>query len=205
MIEQIKSVYLNRTPQILGHESVRRAAVMVPLIQVKGELSILFQVRGHKLRHQPGEICFPGGRIEPDDLTEEAAAIRETCEELGIHAADLELIGDLDIFVTTHSIIYPFLGKLRENVDMYPDPDEVHEVFTVPLQFLLTHEPELYLVPIEMKPPEDFPFDSIPGGKYYKWRKASIPEYFYRYGDKVIWGMTARILRDFIGRIKKHV
>ncbi|HJV46256.1 MAG TPA: CoA pyrophosphatase [Bacillota bacterium] len=203
MLEQIKSVYRNRTPRILGAESLRSASVMLTLIDVKGELSVLFQVRGHKLRNQPGEICFPGGRIEPGDPTEEAAAIRETCEELGIQSDNIEMMGHLDIFVTPHTIIYPFLCRLKA-VELHPDPQEVHEVFTVPLDYLLNCEPELYFLPLTIQPPEDFPFHLIPGGKDYKWRKSSIPEYFYQYGDKVIWGITARILRDFLEKIKKQ-
>jgi len=203
MIQQIKSIYQNRVPHILGHESVSKAAVMVPLVNKEGELSVLFQVRGHTLRHQPGEICFPGGRLEPDDLTEEAAAIRETCEELGIHADEITMIGPLDIFVTTHSIIYPYLCQLDDNIQLHPDPVEVAEVFTVPLSYLFKYEPEVYHVPIEVKPPDDFPFDLIPDGKYYKWRKAKMLEYFYRYEDYVIWGLTARILHDFLHRMSR--
>ncbi|WP_134703932.1 CoA pyrophosphatase [Ammoniphilus sp. YIM 78166] len=202
MIEQIKSVYRNRVPHILGHESVSKAAVMVPLIQDEKGLSVLFQVRGHQLRRQPGEICFPGGRLEPNDLTEESAAVRETCEELGIHANDMDIIAPLDIFVTTHTIIYPYLCQLKDGTMLHPDPEEVAEVFTVPVEFLLNYEPELYYVPLEMKPPEDFPFELIPNGKSYRWRRAKIAEYFYRYDDKVIWGMTARILHDFLQRMK---
>ncbi|RXT05692.1 CoA pyrophosphatase [Ammoniphilus sp. CFH 90114] len=204
MIEEIKAIYRNRTPHILGHESVAKAAVMVPLIQNKDGLSVLFQVRGHQLRRQPGEICFPGGRLEPDDLSEESAAIRETCEELGIGADEIDLIAPLDIFVTTHTILYPYLCQLKDDIHLYPDPEEVAEVFTVPLKFLMNYEPELYYIPLEMKPPEDFPFELIPNGKSYKWRKAKIAEYFYRYEDKVIWGMTARILHDFVERMKRE-
>lgn len=203
MIDQIKTVYENRIPHILGHESVAKAAVMVPLVETEKGLSVLFQVRGHNLRHQPGEICFPGGRLEPDDLTEEAAAVRETCEELGIHADQLDMIGPLDIFVTTHSIIYPYLCQLKQGIELHPDPEEVAEVFTVPLEYLLSYQPDVHHVPIEMKPTEDFPFNLIPNGKYYKWRKAKIAEYFYRYENYVIWGLTARILYDFLERLKK--
>ncbi|MBP1934666.1 NUDIX hydrolase [Ammoniphilus resinae] len=205
MLREIEAVYKNRTPRILGQGDVRRASVMLSLIKENDGLSVLFEVRGHKLRHQPGEICFPGGRIEEEDLNEEAAAIRETCEELGVSANDLEIIGQLDVFVTPHTIIYPYLSLLKEGTPLHPDPDEVAELFTVPLEFLVDNQPDLHLVPIEMKPPEDFPFDLIPNGKYYKWRKAQIPEYFYRYRDKVIWGITARILHDFLEKLKKQL
>ncbi|NEU34154.1 CoA pyrophosphatase, partial [bacterium LRH843] len=57
-------------------------AVLVPLVQKQDELHVLFEVRAHHLRRQPGEICFPGGKIEPNDSTPQDAAVRETTEEL---------------------------------------------------------------------------------------------------------------------------
>ncbi|RKD21877.1 hypothetical protein BEP19_14135 [Ammoniphilus oxalaticus] len=199
-------MYENRAPSVMGLDTVSKAAVMVPLVKQNGELGVLFQVRGRNLRFQPGEICFPGGRMEPNDLSEESAAIRETCEELGIHADEMVMIGPLDILVTTHSIIYPFLCQLKDGAPLHPHPDEVEEVFIAPLSHLLEYEPEVYHVPIEVSPPADFPFELIPNGKYYKWRKANMAEYFYRYQDYVIWGLTARILHVFIEQIRgQHI
>jgi peroxisomal coenzyme A diphosphatase NUDT7 len=202
MLEKLKSFYENRNPHILGYKQCRRAAVMIPLIQENNGYSVLFQVRSSRLRHQPGEICFPGGRIEPTDLTEKAAAIRETCEELGIVEQDIEVLGPIDYFVATHTIVYPYLCTISGQTKLSPDPNEVAEIFTVPLDVLLGQEPELHEVPIRMEPREDFPFHLIPNGKNYKWRKALVLEYFYFYEDKVIWGLTARILREFLESVR---
>jgi coenzyme A diphosphatase NUDT7 len=203
LIQRIKSIYHKRTPHILGHEKIAKAAVMVPLLQRGEEVSVLFQVRGHGLRRQPGEICFPGGRMEATDANEQATAIRETCEELGIAQQSIEVIAPLDYLAALHTIIYPFLCQLDEQAVFNPDPDEVAELFTVPLSFLLQHQPMLHYVPSQMKPSEEFPFHLIPNGRNYSWRKTMIPEYFYIYEDKVIWGLTARILHHFLEQIRE--
>src|SRR5699024_7104932 len=73
-----------REPGILNKEKLRKAAVLLPLVEVDGETHILFEVRSNKMRRQPGDICFPGGRVEEFDETKLATAIRETSEELGV-------------------------------------------------------------------------------------------------------------------------
>jgi peroxisomal coenzyme A diphosphatase NUDT7 len=202
MLEKLKSIYENRNPHILGYKQCKRAAVMIPLVRVNQGYSILFQVRSNRLRHQPGEICFPGGRIEPCDPSERSAAVRETCEELGIIEQEIEVLGPLDFFVATHTIVYPYVCIISDQTKFNPDPDEVAEIFTASLDVLLRQEPQLHEVPIKMEPGHDFPFHLIPNGKDYKWRKALVPEYFYFYEDKVIWGLTARILREFLETVK---
>ena len=69
---------------------------MLPLIEINNETHVLFEVRSLNLRRQPGEICFPGGKIEQDDVDQRQCAIRETSEELGIHESDIENVIPLD-------------------------------------------------------------------------------------------------------------
>ncbi len=72
---------------------------MLPLIQEDGETHVLFEVRAKTLRIQPGEICFPDGRVDEEDRNEEETAIRETCEELGVKKTDVEIAAPLDVLV----------------------------------------------------------------------------------------------------------
>lgn len=204
-VKHIISQLANRKIHILGQEQMLNAAVLVPLIQKNNEFNLLFQVRSHEMKHQPGDVCFPGGRIDRADKDEQATAIRETCEELGLTAQDINVIAPLDIFVTPFSrIVYPFVGEVKETSNIKPNPEEVAEVFYVPLTYFLTVEPKRYDVPLQPQPEHDFPYHLIHKGKDYQWRSASIPEYFYEYNDYVIWGMTARIIVHFVDLLRNN-
>lgn len=185
-------------------EQELKSAVLLPLIkEPDGQWHILFEVRSLHLKRQPGEICFPGGRVDASDHSEEQAAIRETCEELNLSSQNVEIICPLDILAKAHRhTIYPFAGIIHDPEAIHPNPSEVEEVFTVPMDWLLHHEPELHLVDMVAKPHDHFPYHLIPNGKDYNWQKREIPEYFYLYQDWVIWGMTARILYHFINLVK---
>ena len=84
-ISKVIEKLAGRQPEILGHEKLPKYAVLLPLIEVENETHILFEVRSLSLRRQPGEICFPGGKIDPEDSDQRKCAIRETTEELGIN------------------------------------------------------------------------------------------------------------------------
>ncbi len=75
----------NRRASVLGHEQSLKTAVLLPLVEWDGKTCVLFEKRSHTLQHQPGEICFPGGTKDPGDLQAVDTAVRETCEELGLH------------------------------------------------------------------------------------------------------------------------
>lgn len=197
-MDGIENVLNNRKPFVMGYETLFQSAVLVPLIEQDGSLSVLFEQRALHLRRQPGEIGFPGGRIDPQDIDPQAAAIREACEELGIDADQIEIVGPLDYVVTAFQIVYPFVGRIKRPEHIRPNPEEVAEVFLVPLEKLRTARPELHFVDVRMEPPDDFPFERIPNGRDYKWRSGQIPEYFYEYEGRVIWGLTARILHHFL-------
>ena len=196
-----------RFPNILGHERAVKSAVLLPLIEFQGETCILFEKRSADLKLQPGEICFPGGGIESSDQRKADGAIRETCEELGIEPDNIDLIAPLDILVTPfNAIIYPFVGYIKDYSKVRPNYDEVEEVFYVPVRFLLKNKPIFKELPLKIDAPEDFPFELIPHGKNYPFRQATYPQHFYIWKDRVIWGMTARILNHFLnllGTIKK--
>lgn len=188
-----------RKPSILGEQNFSKYAILLPLIEKKDETHILFEVRSMNLRNQPGDICFPGGKIDQSDRTAKHTAIRETSEELGIPATHIYDIIPLDYIVSHFGrIIYPYMGRVINYGQMSPNPYEVEEIFTVPLSYFLQTEPKAYKVDFQVLPEKNFPYDLIIGGKNYDWQTRHINELFYEYGDKVIWGLTAKILTHFI-------
>ena len=170
----------NRIPERIEHEKEKVSAVLLPLIKKDGCYHILFEVRSNKLTHQPGEICFPGGRRESGE-TSMQAAIRETCEELLVSESDIQLYGPLDYFLSPAGLrIDAYLGELV-NYDGQFSKDEVSDVFTVPLEFFQNNQPEQYYNKIQILPEDDFPFDKIPGGRDYPWAKGKYEVLFYEY------------------------
>ena len=154
------------------------------------------------LKSQPGEVCFPGGRIDETDKGPKEAAIRETVEELGI---DKHLIFDvhpIDYFIQSYAnrVIYPFVGIIDDKAQIDFNRAEVEEVFSVPLQYFFDVKPKVHQLSFEpvAKENDDFPYHLIPGGRNYPWKMMNIKEYFYEYENYVIWGLTAKIVRHFI-------
>ncbi|WP_338469621.1 CoA pyrophosphatase [Niallia sp. XMNu-256] len=177
-------------------------SILLPLVEVDNETHILFEIRSMNLRRNPGQICFPGGKIEKEDLNPQHSAIRETVEELGIQEEDIEDVLPLDTITTPQNqILYLNIGKIKDINSIIPNEDEVESVFTVPLDFLRETSPKISRVYYKTVPEEDFPYDLI-GGKDYKWSERFMDQYFYQYNDKVIWGLTARILTYFLSLLE---
>ncbi|TYS91746.1 CoA pyrophosphatase [Rossellomorea aquimaris] len=199
-VNEILQLFKDRTPKVLGSETFSEYAILLPLIEVNGQTHVLFEVRSLNMRRQPGEICFPGGRIDRSDSDEKAAAIRETSEELGIHTDTITDVYPLDYIVSPFgTIIYPYVGKINVSLkELKPNQAEVDEIFTTPLTYLQEREPDLYNIKFKMEPEESFPFKQIPGGENYNWQARNMKEHFYYYEDKVIWGLTARVLHHFV-------
>ena len=202
--DKILASLTSRRPSILGLEEFRKYAVLVPLVENDDGLHVLFEVRSNQLRRQPGEICFPGGKMDKQDKTNQYTAIRETTEELGIVSTQIKDVYPLDYLVTAFSmVVYPHVGFIEDYQTIKPNPDEVDEVFTVPLSFFLDNGPVIHRVHLHIEPEKNFPFELIIGGENYEWGRGVLDEYFYQYEDKVIWGLTARILAHFIETISK--
>ncbi|MBS4188699.1 CoA pyrophosphatase [Bacillus sp. FJAT-49705] len=203
-IQKLVKHISNRTPTILGSKNFSKYAVLLPLVQIKGEYHILFEVRSLQLRRQPGEVCFPGGRVDHSDEDERYTAVRETSEELGITKNSIHHISQLDYMISPFgTIIYPFVGFIKNYEDIQVNPSEVEEIFTVPLSFLLQTKPEIFQVSYKIEPERDFPFHHIAGGEKYNWQLRNMEECFYYYEDKVIWGLTAKILKHFMEMIEE--
>ncbi|WP_050182014.1 NUDIX hydrolase [Domibacillus robiginosus] len=197
-INELKALFGERKPDILGSENIVKFSVLLPLIQKSGELHVLFEVRSLLMRRQPGEICFPGGKIDYSDEGPVHAAVRETHEELGIPMDGIEVLFPLDYMISPFgTVIYSYVG-LIDMSNMQLNEAEVGEVFTVPLSFLLKTEPDLHYVKLHPEPEESFPYHLISQGKNYAWQTKKMEEYFYFYEDRIIWGLTARILKHFL-------
>lgn len=114
------------------------AAVLIPLVQREAGLSVLLTRRADHLHHHPGQISFPGGRIEPGDAGPCAAALRETHEEIGVPPEAVELLGELPPYATSTGFrVTPVVGLIRGPLELRLDAFEVAEAFEVPLDFLL--------------------------------------------------------------------
>lgn len=199
--ERIRHCLAGRKPKQIEWEKVRHSAVLVPLVEKDGELHVLFEVRAASLHSQPGEICFPGGAVEAGE-TKREAALRETEEELLVERSQIELVAPLDVLVTPGGVdLWPYLGILKDYDGTF-SAAEVDHVFTVPLSWFLAREPECYKTTVITVPEENFPFELIPGGREYRWRRGQYDVYFYRNENGVIWGMTAKILYSFLRLIR---
>lgn len=187
-----------RTPGV--QDVTAEYAVLVPLVEGEEGLSLLFEVRADTLRRQPGEVCFPGGRMEAGE-TPEICALRETEEELGIPTSSVEVIAPLDwLGHQSGFLMYPILGRISAETlaSARPSRAEVGEIFTVPLDFFLRTPPEVYryrLVPDA----EGFPGERIgfPGG--YAWRGGTVEVPVYHWEGRIIWGLTGRVVRRLAG------
>lgn len=197
---KIKAKLQKKSP--LPVDVKNRFSVMIPLIKRKGEIHLLFEKRALTLRNQPGEISFPGGRIEKNESPWDAA-IRETCEELLIEEKDLEIYSEGDFLVNPYAaIIYSFIGEIRKDFyEIIPSKAEVESIFTVPLSFFMETEPKAYSINLNANRSDDFPYHLIPNGRDYKFKRGREEVLFYQYKGQIIWGFTAKMTRRFIERI----
>lgn len=200
-IAKLEAVFRNRKPGIVGN--YRYFSVLFPLVEKEGALHVLFEVRARHMKTQPGEVCFPGGRLEGDE-TPSQCAIRETCEELGVEEGDIKLIARLDTLVQYSDLtIYSYLGLIKESAldHMKLNECEVEEIFLVPLSWFFENEPRVH--DIAVKPDtSQFPHEDVGVGDDYHWRCGSVDIPIYHWKGYHIWGLTARMIRNFVDIVK---
>ncbi|MBL4932117.1 NUDIX hydrolase [Clostridium paridis] len=197
--KQIEEKFKDRKPRKIG--KYKRSSVVIPLYEEEGITYIIFERRSLKLKHQPGDICLPGGKIEPGENPKEAA-VRELMEELCVKESDIEIIGQMDYLVTPFSLImYPYVGRLKSLTEDF-NRDEVDSMIKIPLEFFINNTPLIHEDELKVERGEEFPFHLIRGGKEYNFSKIKYATHFYKYGDVVVWGHTARIIYEFIKIIK---
>jgi 8-oxo-dGTP pyrophosphatase MutT (NUDIX family) len=125
-------------PGMAVPEDPRHAAVLVPIVERDGHLTVLLTRRSDDLPVHKGQISFPGGRVEEEDADHVETALRESEEEIGLDRGAVEVVGRLDTYLTrTGFSVTPVIGFVRPPLDLTADPVEVAEIFEVPLGFLL--------------------------------------------------------------------
>ncbi len=118
--------------------TLKPAGVLVPIIERASEMTLLLTKRSAELKHHAGQVSFPGGRMEEHDANVEAAALRETFEEVGIASHQVSVIGYLDTMPTiTGYAVSPVVGMVSASAELTIDKTEVEYAFEVPLSFLL--------------------------------------------------------------------
>jgi 8-oxo-dGTP pyrophosphatase MutT (NUDIX family) len=161
---------------------LRPAAVLVALMQDARGASVILTRRSAALRHHPGQIAFPGGKIEAGDEGPVCAALRESAEEIGLDPGNAEVFGCLPAHETvTGFTVTPVLAKIRRPFEWRPEAGEVDEVFAVPLSHVT--DPANYMIHGRM------------------WRGSLRRYYVVPWGPYYIWGATARILRVLAERM----
>lgn len=211
-INHIKHTLENRNPNLM--EIKKENAVFLPLVNWEGELSLLFEVRSDNLKHQPGEVCFPGGRRELDETLKECVC-RETAEELGIEEAEIEIYGQFDTLHNyTNVTIHTFIGTISKKAmnllqfknngkaEYIANSNEVKELFLVPVSFFLNMKPYIYSFSVRPQIGDDFPYHMIDSVEKYQWLEGQYTVPIFHYKDNVIWGITARILCRFLEEFK---
>lgn len=203
MLKSIKNKFENYKPYINGFENMKIASILVPIVKKENSYYILFEVRSENLRTQPSEISFPGGKIEFGEEPIDTA-IRETCEELGTYENNIEVISQLDLLIThMNLIVHPYVGIINDISNLELNKDEVDHIFLVPITYLLENSPTHYRNKLEVIPDDEFPYEIIPNKENYKFQESYYSVVFYKYNNYVIWGITARILENFLKVINK--
>jgi 8-oxo-dGTP pyrophosphatase MutT (NUDIX family) len=161
--------------------NARHAAVLIPIV-AHAPLSVILTERTGNLSAHAGQIAFPGGKVEPDDASPLAAAVREAREEIALDGAFIEPLGYLPTYRTgTGFIITPAVALVRPGFDLVADPAEVADIFEVPFQFLMNEA--------------NHKIDSR------NWRGNERRFYAMPYGERYIWGATAGIIRALYRRL----
>lgn len=201
-LDDIKTIFDGRTPGAAGKHSY--FSVLVPLVEKDGQLCLLYELRAAHMKRQPGEVCFPGGKVEEGESFQQCA-VRETVEELGIREDDITVINQMDVMHTySNFTLFPFLGIIKEEAleRLGCNPDEVEEVFTVPLDSLMENDPFIYKMQIVPQIKEDFPYERIKFPKTYNWRKGTNEIPIYEYENRIIWGLTGRVTMNLLKVLK---
>jgi 8-oxo-dGTP pyrophosphatase MutT (NUDIX family) len=153
------------------------AAVLVPIVEHAGEPTVLLTQRATQLRNHAGQVSFPGGRIEPEDGSPAAAALREAREEIGLEESSVSVVGFLpDHVVISGFRVTPVVAMVRPGFELLLDAQEVEDTFEVPLAFVFdprNHRPRLHR---------------------FRTAEAEARMFDIPYGDRNIWGATAGML-----------
>jgi len=169
-------------PGIDPARPLRAAAVLIGVLPVAGACHIVLTKRASGLRHHPGQIALPGGKVDDGDGSPEATALREAREEIALPPDRVEVLGQLPAHETVTGFrMTPVIGVIRGGFDPVAQASEVAEIFTVPL----SHLADLARYRVERR----------------LWRGQWRNYYAVPWGPYYIWGATARILRGLAERM----
>lgn len=182
----IAEVLQSHTVRELSVPGRRLAAVLVPLFRHNGDYGVLFTQRSDTMPHHRGQIAFPGGAHESQDVSLEHTALRESAEEIGLQPEDVQILGQLDDLLTNSSnyLVRPFVGVLPYPYPFEIDRRETTSIIEVPLAFLRQNNPH------------------TPEVRYHEGR--IVESFFFDYGDHTIWGVTAKIVKQFLDLLDPH-
>lgn len=184
-IDRLRKKLTSRERRIIDHPPFSHAAVLVPLYQKEGECHLLFTKRSDQVKYHKGEISFPGGMVDEEDKELIQTALREAREEIGLNENDVEILGLLDDIVTvTQFIVTPIVGLFPYPYPFRVSPVEIAELIEVPLSYLLEK-------------------DSFSEREIFRMGRSEWV-YAYQYRDHIIWGATARILKQFLDLISTY-
>jgi 8-oxo-dGTP pyrophosphatase MutT (NUDIX family) len=181
-IDQIGKTISSRQRKVIEHPPFSHAAVLVPLFQKDGDCHLLFTKRSEEVKYHKGEISFPGGVVDEEDRELIHTALREAHEEIGLNEGDVQIIGLLDDIVTiTEFIVTPIVGLFPYPYPFKVSEVEIAELIEVPLAFLIEE-------------------DCLSEREIFRGGQREIV-FAYQYGEHIIWGATARILKQFLDLI----
>ncbi|WP_210559281.1 CoA pyrophosphatase [Psychrosphaera aestuarii] len=164
-------------------EPLKRAAVLIPVIERAQGLHILLTQRANHLRNHPGQISFPGGKHDETDDTLKDTAIRESEEEIGLDTRKIQPLGWLpELHTVSHFTMSPLVALVDGAQEFVANEGEVSDIFEIPLSYLLQRKHQFYLTP--------------------NWQGKPHKIHFIRYENKLIWGATAAILQKLIRHIE---
>ncbi len=180
VIKRLKNALQARQILRINDSKLKVSAVLVPVFWKKGQYHLLFIQRTERVKYHKGQISFPGGAYEKKDGVILNAALREAKEEIGLAQDDVRILGELDdtLTATSNYIISPFVGLIPYPYAFKPDKWETEELIEVPIADLLDRN--CFSEGITVQDGQE------------------VETYFYRYGNRTIWGATAKILKQFL-------
>jgi 8-oxo-dGTP pyrophosphatase MutT (NUDIX family) len=182
LIDRIRNILASRQRKVIEHPPFSHAAVLLPLFKKGEDCHILFTKRTDRVKYHKGQISFPGGGVDEEDSDLEETALREADEEIGLKRKDVEILGTLDDIITvTQFIVTPVVGHFSYPYPLKTSPIEIDEMIEAPLSLLL-----------EMG---CFQKREIMQGE----QRRIVDS--YQYEKHIIWGATARILKQFLDMI----